>query len=70
MSLKDLKDAPFHSWECLTILLPTQIEVNLVIKNEKAMECLLKVLIQGMETVDGKRGSGRKILNLMNKNFR
>ena len=66
MNLEDLRNTPFFSWECLTIMLPNEIEINLVIKDEKAMKCLLKILIHGMRTVDGKRGSAEPILELMN----
>ncbi len=37
MSLEELENSPFKSWECLTILLSKGIEINLVIKDEKAM---------------------------------
>ena len=42
-------------------------DLNLVIKDELNMKRLLKFLIFKMKTVDGKKGSGVKILKELNK---
>ena len=47
---------PFYSWECLTLQLEHR-DVDLVIRNEKDMEDFLIILIDGIKTVDGSRGS-------------
>jgi hypothetical protein len=44
MDSKDLKKLPFFSWNCLTIFTHSR-EIELVIKDEKDMERLLKYLI-------------------------
>ena len=44
MKKNQLKDVPFYSWECLTLVLEHR-EVDLVIKNEKEMQMILRFLI-------------------------
>ena len=51
---------PFHSWECLTLMLKNR-DVDLVIKNEKHMDRFLKFLVYHMNTVDGNKGSAKRI---------
>lgn len=55
-------DLPFFCWECITISTSTR-DVDLVIKNEKDMECLLEFLIISLETIDGKKGSAIKFIS-------
>ena len=50
------KEVPFYSWEAITLQLEHR-DVDLVIKEEKDMEDLLIILIDGIRTVDGCRGS-------------
>ena len=59
MKLDELENTPFKSWECLTLCFTGGLEVNLVIKNEKAMENLLKLIIYKMKTVNGKKNTAK-----------
>ena len=54
------KDVPFYPWECITIQ-TIERDIYLIIKNEKVMEMLLKLLIYSIGTVDGNKGSSVKI---------
>ena len=63
-SNEELKFIPFYSWNCVTISLPSR-DVDIVIRNEKDMERFLKFIIFSIKTVDGKAGSGKKLLNAM-----
>jgi hypothetical protein len=65
MRVEELKNVPFYSWECLTLKLGSR-DVDLVIRNEQAMNRLLKFLIHRLRTMDGYAGSANKMLNLMN----
>lgn len=61
MSQKDLEyDAPFYSWNCLTISLRNRNDIYLIIKNEKVLKDFLKLLIYKTETLDGTRGTAIK----------
>ena len=51
---------PFYAWQCVTLQLVHR-EVDLVIKNEKDMDDLLKVVVQAMDTVDGNKDSAKTI---------
>ena len=44
MEPAELKKLPFYSWNCLTLCLP-QKDVDLVIKDEKDMEKVMKFLV-------------------------
>lgn len=44
MEPEELKKLPFYSWNCLTLCLP-QKDVDLVIKDEKDMEKVMKYLV-------------------------
>lgn len=66
MKAEDLKKVPFYSWECLTLQLGNR-DVDLVIRDEKQMNRLLKYLIHNMKTLDGNKNSALKVLELMNK---
>ena len=63
-SIEELKFIPFYSWNCVTISLPSR-DVDIVIRNEKDMERFLKFIIFSIKTVDGRAGSGNKLLNAM-----
>lgn len=56
--------APFYSWQCLTLQLSHR-DVDLVIPNEKDMDDLLEVLIDAMQTVNGKKDSAEVIIKKM-----
>ena len=59
---QDLDRLPFHSWNCLTLQLAKR-DVDLVIKDEKDMDMILKFLIYSLRTIDGRRGTADSILN-------
>ena len=61
-----MKYAPFYSWECLTLELGNR-DLDLVIRSEKHMKFILKFLIHSIRTMDGRRGTADKVLDLMNK---
>lgn len=61
LSRDELNTVPFYSWQCITLALPNR-DVDLVIQSEKHMSYFLKYLVSEMETVDGRRGSGSKII--------
>ena len=54
---QDEKAIPFLSWQCITLQLKHR-DVDLVIKNQKEMDYLLKFLIYEINTINGKRDSG------------
>ncbi len=54
------------AWECITLFLPNK-EISLVIKNEKNMERLIKLLICSIKTVNGVKNSQEKIFNYLYK---
>jgi hypothetical protein len=47
---------PFFSWQCLTLEFSTRT-VDLVIRDDKQMDILIRFLIQALDTVDGRRGT-------------
>lgn len=59
-------DAPFYSWECLTIDTGNR-DVDLVIRCEQHMKYVLKFMISGMRTLDGRKGTADKMLKLLNE---
>ena len=59
-------DAPFYAWECLSIDMGNR-DVDLVIRCEKHMKYVLKFIISGMRTLDGRKGTADQILNLLNE---
>ena len=59
-------DAPFYAWECLSIDMGNR-DVDLVIRNEKHMKYVLKFIISGMRTLDGRKGTANKILDVLNE---
>lgn len=66
MSKKAVKNAPFFSWNCLTIDVGYR-EINLVIRGDKNMAKILKFLIWNIRTLDGKKGSADKVLDALNE---
>lgn len=63
---EELEKVPFQSWNCLTLTLSHR-DIDLVIKDDKDMDRLLKFLIYKMQTIDGNKGSSVKILEVLNK---
>lgn len=59
-----LKDLPFFSWNCITLQMQHR-DLDLVIRDEKMMQTLLKFLIYRLETVNGQAGSGKKLIDLL-----
>lgn len=52
------QDLPFFAWQCLTLHFKNQHkQLNLVIKNEKACQLLLRFFILHLRTIDGIVGS-------------
>ena len=66
MNLNQLNNVPFHSWDCITLILEGR-EVNLVITDMHDMNDFLKFLINKMRTLDGTKDTANKILAVMNK---
>lgn len=65
----ELDKMPFYSWNCLTLSLKHR-DVDLVIKDEKDMEYILKFLIMKLKTVDGMRGSALPLIEALNAQTR
>ena len=58
MNEKDLDlDAPFFSWNCLTISIANKNDIYLIIKNDEVMADFIKLLIYKLDTLDGRRGT-------------
>lgn len=62
MSKQELKEFPFHSWNCITLKLGRR-DVDLVIKDENQMQIFLKFLIFSLCTLDGTKDSAKFLLN-------
>ena len=52
------------SWNCITLQYKNR-DVDLVITDEKDMKIFIKFLIFSLKTIDGKRGSAQKIVELL-----
>lgn len=52
MTLQEIENIPYYSWDCLTLKLPHR-DVELVIKDEYNMKQFLKFLIHSIQTIDG-----------------
>ena len=52
---------PYFAWQCISLTLSHR-EVDIVIKNEKEQNNLVKFLLYKLNTVDGKAGSANKLL--------
>lgn len=48
---------PFYSWQCLTIVLKNQRQMNLVIEDEDQMAFVIRFLVLRLRSVDGLRNS-------------
>lgn len=65
---KKLTDArlPFHSWQCITLQLPSR-EVDLVIPDDKDMMDFIELLVDAMDAVNGQKGSAKIIKEKMHE---
>lgn len=62
MNKRDLGvDAPFLSWNCITLSIKDKWDIYLIIKNETVMTNFLKLLIHKTNSVDGFRGSAASL---------
>ena len=57
---------PFYSWQCISLSLGNR-DVDIVIKNERVQNNLVKYLLCKLETIEGKAGSASKLIQAMNK---
>lgn len=57
---------PFFAWQCLSLKLNHR-DVDLVIKNQKEQNNLVKYLLYNLNTIDGNVNSANGIMNLMEK---
>ena len=55
------KDAPFFSWNCITISFAGKNDIYLIIKNEKVLADFIKLLISKTDTINGRRGTAIKL---------
>ena len=67
-------DAPFLSWNCITLSIKNKWDIYLIIKNETVMTNFLKLLIHKTNSVNGYRDSAIRLkqqrLNLMKSAFK
>ena len=67
MVKRDLQnDPPFYAWNCITISIKNKWDINLIIKNEQVMSDFLKLLISATVSLNGVRGTGLKLKNMIN----
>ena len=52
--------AAFYSWQCITLQLKNR-DIDLVIPNDDDLDCFIEVLVEAMNTVDGKKDSAEVI---------
>ena len=58
MNRRDLQlDAPFYSWDCITLSFGPNKDLHLIIKNEQVMANFIMLLVAKMNTVDGMKDS-------------
>lgn len=57
---------PFYSWQCITLQLKHR-DVDLIIRDEREMDLFLKLLINHMCTLDGRRDSARPLLDALQR---
>ena len=66
LPLKDLKELPYHSWNCLTIGLENR-NIDIVINNEEDLFMLIKFLMRKLNSVDGNRNSAEPVIRYILK---
>lgn len=67
--MKEPEKAPYFAWQCLTIELKHRV-IDLVFPDEQGMKDVLKILVWELETIDGKRGTAKKLKELIKKERR
>ena len=62
MSFSSVKNgqAAFYAWQCITLQLENR-EIDLVIPDDNDMDCLIEVLVEAMNTVDGCKNSAEVV---------
>lgn len=66
MDKSDLMEGePFYAWDCITLQIRGKPDIYLVIKNEKIMKMFIKLLIYKMRTIDGKRNTMDRCIELI-----
>ena len=65
MSQEELKSLSFYSWQCITLKLSRR-NIDLVVKDEKQMQILLKFLVHSLKTVDGVKDTAVGLLKVLN----
>ena len=63
---KNYDNLPWYSWQCISLKLGHR-EVDIVIKNERSQNKLVKYLLYKLQTVDGRQGSAARILQMMDE---
>jgi hypothetical protein len=63
---QDAETMPYFAWQCISLTLAHR-EVDIVIKNEKEQNNLVKFLIYKLNTIDGRAGSADQLLEVMEK---
>ena len=64
--LEKQKKMPYSSWQCISLKLDTR-DVDLVIKNERNQNKLVKYLLYKMKSIDGRVNSASKIISMMDQ---
>ena len=67
MSQAEIDRLPFHAWQCITISLGDQVDIDLVVVHDADMDLLLANLVLHMKTIDGEQGSANQYLRLLQK---
>jgi len=57
-------DLPFYSWQCISLRMNHR-DVDFVIKNERSQNKLVKYLLYKLQTIDGRAGSAKKLIQMM-----
>lgn len=68
MSFSSVKNgqAAFYAWQCITLQLEHR-EIDLIIPDDNDMDCLIEVLVEAMNTVDGKKNSAEVVYQVIEK---
>lgn len=60
--LEDMDKLPFYSWNCLTLQMSHR-DVDLVIRDDRDMEKVIKFLIYSLKTLDGSKDTATKLID-------
>lgn len=58
--------AAFYAWQCITLQLKSR-DIDLVIPLDEDMDCFIEVLVENMNTVDGKKDSAELIYQVIER---